>query len=56
MRRVEVVLPGGVLVVEGAVAKAAVEDADPAVGELAPGGLMSGASSPEGLVVGADAG
>ena len=52
----QVVLPGGVLVVEGAVSEAAVEDADPAVGELAQGSLVTDSSGAECLVVGAGAG
>ena len=48
-----VVSPGGVLVVVRAGFKAAVEDADKAVGELAQRGVVAGASPAEFVVVGA---
>ena len=48
--------PGGVLVVTGVGLQTAVEDADEAVGELAEGGLVTGAASAELVVVGACSG
>src|SRR5665647_4345 len=51
-----VVVPGEGFVVGLAGFEAAVEDADPAVGELAEGGLVADLPGPEGLVVGLGAG
>ena len=50
------VVPGGVLVVEGAGFEAAVEDADEAVGQLAQGGVVALAAGAELVVVGAGPG
>jgi hypothetical protein len=44
--------PGGVFVVEGAGHQAAVQDADPSVGELSQGDLVAGAAGSDLLVVG----
>src|SRR5258706_659500 len=52
---VEVVGPGGRLVVGGAGFEASVEDADEAVGELAQGGVVAGAGGALPVVVGAGA-
>ena len=46
------VVPGECFVVGMAGLEAAVEDADPAVGELAEGGLVADVPGAEGLVVG----
>jgi hypothetical protein len=55
-RRLGVVAPGGVFVVDGAGLQAAVEDADEAVAELAEGGLVTDAARAQRLVVGAGTG
>src|SRR4051794_21858708 len=48
--------PGGVFAIGGSGLQAAVQDADEAVGQLAEGGVVSGAAGAEGVVVGAGAG
>ena len=48
--------PGGVLVVEGSVLEAAVEDADEPVGQLSEGGVVGDAAGADAVVVGAGAG
>jgi hypothetical protein len=50
-----VVLPGSVLVVEGAGLEAAVEDADEPVGELAQGGVVADVPAAQRVVIGAGA-
>jgi hypothetical protein len=52
----EPVVPGGEFVVGGAMAEAAVEDADPAVPQLAKCLLIALATGPKGVIVDASAG